>query len=132
MANAELLWKTFDEILAHQELWDQYHYIDGKYTPSERWYECGTTQCLAGTRCLMDGLRPEKHSDGWVEGTYFEMGENRARSAAHHAAERFELTIFEKEALFHFYTTDIAAFKERIQEVIDGKWKDACPDDDDD
>ena len=131
MANADKLWESFDDILAHQEIWRQASFVDGKYVPGKSWTECGTTYCLAGFRCARDGLRPVLTSWGEVQGAYFETAGGRRIAAETHAAEVFGLTVDEEDALFMFMTNDTAEFKERIQEVIDGKWRYVSVDDDD-
>lgn len=117
MANAEKLWESFDDILAHREQWNQRHYIAGDYNPDAKSIgECGTTQCIAGFRCLRDGLRP-------LYGTVFVTPDGRGVPAWQHAKEEFELTIGEAYLLFEFLTDDLADFKHRIEEIIAGKWR---------
>lgn len=130
MANAEKLWESFDDILAHRELWDQDHYIDaGSIDPNARnWTECGTTQCIAGFRCLRDGLRPviRQHYSDVRESRYIAIVNSQGESVdpRWHAARQFELDCEEQRALFNYYTDDTAELKERIQEIIDGKYRD--------
>jgi hypothetical protein len=131
MANAEKLWESFDDILAHQEIWRQMYFVDGKYDPRKHWTECGTTYCLAGFRCARDGLRPVTTSYGETEGVRFEMPDGHRIDADIYAAQVFELTPDEEYVLFMCMTRDTAEFKERIQEVIDGKWRYGDPDYDD-
>lgn len=124
MANAELLWETFDEILAHRELWNQNFYVSGNYNPSTKdWHECGTTQCLGGFRCLMDGMKPYVDEDG-IDGYTFIDTDGEYRNAEEYATARFDLKPGEIRGLLHCYSNDTAEFKERIQEIVDGKWRD--------
>lgn len=123
MANAEKLWESFDDILAHRELWDQGHYIAGRVNRNAaHWAECGTTQCIAGFRCLRDGVRLEIDSCGTVEGFIDEYGEYLC--PADHAARVFGLEYCERVVLFGNMTTDLGELKECIQEIIDGKYRD--------
>lgn len=123
MANAEKLWESFDDILAHRELWNQEYYIAGRVNRNAaHWAECGTTQCIAGFRCLRDGVRLEVDSRGRAEGFIDEHG--RYLSPSDHAALEFELNGCERMVLFENMTTDLGELKECIQEIIDGKYRD--------
>lgn len=124
MANTEKLWESFDDILAHREQWNQKYYILGNYNPDAKSIgECGTTQCIAGFRCLRDGLRPLVDKYGIV-GAVFVTPDGREALAWHHAQEQFELTDNEAYRLFEFLTDDLADFKHRIEEIIEDKWRD--------
>ena len=125
MANAERIWETFDEILAHQELWDQNFYCTGNYNPkAQDWHECGTTACIGGFRCLMDGLRPYANENGYRDSYTYVDPDGKLHGAEEYATSRLELTPGEVRGLLYCYSHDTAEFKERIQEVIDGKWRD--------
>lgn len=123
MANAEKLWESFDDILAHREQWNQFRYISGRYNPDAKNIgECGTTQCIAGFRSLRDGLRPVT-VNGIAAGPWFTTPDGCRITANCHAANVFELTEIESWALFGEMTNDLADFKHRIEEIIAGKWR---------
>jgi hypothetical protein len=128
MANAEKLWESFDDILAHRELWDQGCWISAESIDSNaHWAECGTTQCIAGFRCLRDGLRPviRRYGDMPSEScaTLVDSLDEQI-DPCWHAARQFDLDCREQRALFNYYTDDTTELKERIQEIIDGKYRD--------
>lgn len=128
MANAKKLWESFDDILANEEQWNQRRYITGTYRRATAIGECGTTQCLAGFRCLRDGLLPirDRWSDDEVNSTCFvDPSDGTVWDAPDYAERAFELNGFDEMFnLFCYMTTDTAELKERIQEIIDGKYRD--------
>ncbi len=123
MADAQALYETLDVILANLPNWDQdhYSYSPGLYRPNIN--ECGTTQCIAGFRCLMDGLVPLRGGFG----CYVDPVTGIEVYAWAYAAARFRINGFEEYMLFNYRTNDPAALKERIDEIVAGKWRDWTP-----
>jgi hypothetical protein len=121
MPNETKLWESFNDVLAHLPQWNQWSYIRGKYVPSANFAECGTTQCIAGFRCLRDGLIPKVDVFGEVTGRFVDQA-GRIVHARDHGAREFELNIYEEVALLRYFTADPVDFKRRIEEIIDGQW----------
>jgi hypothetical protein len=128
MANAEALYETLDVILANREAWDQdFYLLDAeKFHRTSNIGECGTTQCVAGFRCLMDGLLPVLESSIY----YVDPSTGREVAAFEHAQRRFDLTCAERHAIFNYYTDDLADLKARVDEVVAGEWHDTNDGDD--
>jgi hypothetical protein len=89
MANAEALYETLDVLLANREAWNQDHFISGyrDYQQAKSIGDCGTTQCVAGFRCLMDGLLPLRNRSRFVD-----PSTGQEVLADVYAEKRFELT----------------------------------------
>lgn len=120
MANAEELYETMDVILANLDSWDQDTFASNtdEFKSFSPIGECGTTQCIAGFRGLMDGLLPT-----YIEDIYVDPLTGRDVSIDAYAAERFGLTYNEMIALFYFCTDDPAELRQRIDEIVAGEWR---------
>lgn len=129
MANAEALYETLDVILANLASWNQLHYIHGDYRIAAPIGECGTTQCIAGFKCLIDGLQPirDGRDDETSLAAFVDRFVDPATGIEYHpetyACGRFELNDREADALFHYYTDDYAKLKQRVHEIVAGEWR---------
>lgn len=120
MANAETLYETLDVVLANLHMWNQSHYFGShpeRYRISTHIGDCGTTACIAGFRCLMDGLVPQRHMPVVID-----PSTGNEELASDYARERFGLTEAEAYHLFHYYTRDPAKLKQRVDEIVAGEW----------
>lgn len=126
MANEVLLRETVSEIRANRKAWDQIDYCVGEYRDASVIADCGTTQCVAGFRCLMDGLKPTRNiwdDPNSVDGGFVDPTTGTLVSGHLWAIARFGLTGCEATALFAFMTDDVAELEERVEEIIAGKWR---------
>lgn len=119
MANAEALYETLDTVLANLHMWDQDNYVEWKkYRKARTLGECGTTACIAGFRCLMDGLLPVRFNSLH----FVDPSTGCVVDASGYAERRFGLTPAEAYNLFYYYTDDPAKLKQRVDEIIAGEW----------
>lgn len=121
MANATLLRETMSEIRANAGAWSQRHFISGDYRPARRIEDCGTTQCIASFRCLMDGLMPTRRS--YCDTEFVNPADGSVVCADRYAGARFGLTCAEEGALFWYFTDNLDKLEKRVEEIISGKWK---------
>jgi hypothetical protein len=140
MANAEKLRETVAVIRQNLTRWDQDDYAKGTVNPAaEDWTECGTTYCLFGWRCVLDGLRPihdVETDDYGVEhivaiGGFYDptrpLAYDNYISPQQYGRKVFDLTYHEARMLSMYFTDDIDAFEARVESVIVG---DVIEDDD--
>jgi hypothetical protein len=136
MANAVKLRETVAVIRQNQHRWLQASYASGKVNPDAKdWTECSTSFCLAGWRCVMDGLQPltigiidplcvdedPADADDATFGFYDPADPTKDLIAPYyHAMNSFELTEEQANYLFLYMTLDIDAFEARVEEVIAG------------
>jgi hypothetical protein len=136
MANAVKLRETVAVIRQNLHRWRQWDYASGRVNPDAKdWTECGTSFCLAGWRCAMDGLRPMTNGiidpQTWNEypdevddatfGFYDPADPDKDLIAPYyHAMDSFELNDEQAMYLFLYMTHDIDAFEARVEEVIAG------------
>jgi hypothetical protein len=136
MANAVKLRETVAVIRQNLHRWRQEGYASGKVNPDAKdWTECGTSFCLAGWRCVMDGLRPltigiidplcvdeyPEDADDAGFGFYDPADPTKDCIAPYfHAMCSFELNDEQASYLFLCMTHDIDAFEARVERVIAG------------
>lgn len=137
MPNATKLRETVDVIDQNRHRWNQSRWATGAVNPNATtWQECGTAFCIAGWRCVLDGLRPAvAEMPNWADspvaasGSFYRLDNPHGRIwPSRHARQEFELNCHEADALFYFETTDIEALRQRVEEIIAGEWS-QCDDD---
>lgn len=123
MANAVKMRETLSAMRNNLACWSQRHFSDGiVFELPDSWPVCGTTFCIAGWRCLLDGLRPSVSDNGKVRGVFFdELG--NTYDAYGWAKRSMDLTADEADVLF-LATAGVIDFESLVwvaERIIAGK-----------
>jgi hypothetical protein len=125
MPNAEVIRETLAVARENCHRFDMGTWISGYADPcTTSWQECGTTACLAGWRCLLDGLRSKLYSDGSVTSEFIDPSTGNTVHAEGWAIQRMELNASEAEALLMatHLGSDIDAMERLAEMIIAGNW----------
>jgi hypothetical protein len=125
MANAEVIRETLAVARENRHRFNMRTWISGQGNPdATSWQECGTTACLGGWRCLLDGLRPKLYPDGYVTTEFIDPSTGKTVHPEDWAMQRMELHRGEAEALLQatHLGDDIDAVERLAELVISGEW----------